>query len=294
MISIGYMTSGHYAEAIALLRRSEALALAMNPEEGILVMFSGGKDSQVIYELCKQAGVKFTAYYIVTGNDAPENVYFIRKYYPDVRFAHPREKYFKLIEKKGLPTLNRRFCCERIKEHVGAGSLVVTGVRAEESKKRAEYSEVMVRSRRKEWERRGPHADLAEMALQEHKCIKGKDKVMVYPILHWSENEVWAFIDNNHIPRNPLYQSVGRVGCMFCPFSSAKQMEWYERQYPLFLCALMHHLQRFWDKTDDHVFNAPQEYYRWWKTKQSVRKYQESLRQQALVFPDMRVPSDAP
>lgn len=294
MISIGYMTSGHYAEAIALLRRSEALALAMNPEEGILVMFSGGKDSQVVYELAKQAGVKFTAYYIVTGNDAPDNVYFIRQHYPDVKFVHPREKYFKLVEKKGLPTLNRRFCCERIKEHVGAGSLVVTGVRAEESKKRAGYSEVMVRSRRKEWEQRGPHADLAEMELQEHRCIKGKDKVMVYPILHWTEAEVWAFIDNNHIPRNPLYVRVGRVGCMFCPFSSEKQMCWYERQYPLFYCALMRHLQKFWDKRDVHVFTAPELYYRWWKTKQSVMKYVEQQKQLSMEFKDMRVASDAP
>ena len=51
---------------------------------GFKLMFSGGKDSQVLYDLMKKSGVKFTAYYCVTTNDPPENVYFIRKEYPDV------------------------------------------------------------------------------------------------------------------------------------------------------------------------------------------------------------------
>ena len=49
------------------------------PTEGYYVAFSGGKDSQAIYHLCKEAGVKFDAHYNITGIDPPELVYFIRK-----------------------------------------------------------------------------------------------------------------------------------------------------------------------------------------------------------------------
>ena len=53
------------------------------PKEGYYLAFSGGKDSCVCYELCKMAGVKFTAHYHVTTVDPPELVYFIREYYHD-------------------------------------------------------------------------------------------------------------------------------------------------------------------------------------------------------------------
>ena len=49
------------AESIALLQKGEATALRMNPEEGYFLGFSGGKDSQAVYHLCKLAGVRFPA-----------------------------------------------------------------------------------------------------------------------------------------------------------------------------------------------------------------------------------------
>lgn len=120
--------------SIDLIKKGEKLALALNPN-GYFVGFSGGKDSQVLLELVKMAGVKYKAYYSVTTNDPPENVYFIRNHYPDVIFLHPKENFYKLIEKKGMPTMNRRFCCEILKEQGGVGQVVLSGVRAEESTK---------------------------------------------------------------------------------------------------------------------------------------------------------------
>lgn len=63
--------------AITLLKMFEEKAIEMN-SEGYYLCFSGGKDSQVTYELAKQAKVKFRAYYNVTTVDPPELVYFIR------------------------------------------------------------------------------------------------------------------------------------------------------------------------------------------------------------------------
>lgn len=113
-------------------------------------MFSGGKDSQVMLDLFRRAGVNYHAYYCVTTNDPPENVYFIRKNYPDVTFVHPKRTFLQLIEDKGmLPTRQIRFCCEKLKENHGKG-FVATGVRREESTKRKYYKPIEFQSRNKQ------------------------------------------------------------------------------------------------------------------------------------------------
>ena len=57
--------------SIELIRKAEKLALSYN-DFGFHLAFSGGKDSQVIYELAKMAGVKFKAYFYKTSVDPRE------------------------------------------------------------------------------------------------------------------------------------------------------------------------------------------------------------------------------
>ena len=42
--------------SINLLRKSEEMALRMDPENGFYLAFSGGKDSQTLYHLAVQGG----------------------------------------------------------------------------------------------------------------------------------------------------------------------------------------------------------------------------------------------
>ena len=73
------------------------------PAEGYYVAFSGGKDSVVILDLVKRAGVKFDAHYNITGIDPPELYYFIRDQHPEVERHRPEMTMWSLIVKKMMP-----------------------------------------------------------------------------------------------------------------------------------------------------------------------------------------------
>jgi len=55
----------------------------LEPPSRYCLKFSGGKDSQAIYHLAKEAGVNFRAQYDLTTVNPPELVHFIRDYYPN-------------------------------------------------------------------------------------------------------------------------------------------------------------------------------------------------------------------
>ena len=116
---------------------------AFEPADGYYLAFSGGKDSQCIYHLCKMAGVKFDAHYSITSVDPPELVRFIMEHYPDVKREAHKDKngrpitMWQLIAQETIPpTRKARYCCERLKETNGVGRVTMTGVRWAESANR--------------------------------------------------------------------------------------------------------------------------------------------------------------
>lgn len=270
--------------SIKLIQRGEKLALALDETDGYFVGFSGGKDSQALLQLVKMAGVRYKAYYSVTTNDPPQNVYFIRQCYPEVTFLHPKRNFFKLVEQRGLPTMGRRYCCEVLKEGVGAGKVVLTGVRSEESRKRAKYTKVEIYSRRKEHRKSERKRTIEEIEENEHRCIKGKDKIMLYPILQWTEKDVWQFLREQKLPTNPCYEQTGRVGCMFCPFSKKKEVDEYEKRYPKFKEHILKSLEVYWKRFSEHELESPEEYYNCWKSKESVKEYKAKKAQVRMKF----------
>lgn len=272
-------------KAIAFIQHGEKLALSMNAD-GYFVAFSGGKDSQVLLWLVQQAGVKYRAYYSVTTNDPPQNVRFIRDNYPEVVFLHPRENFYKLVAKRGLPTMNRRFCCSILKETAGVGYVTLIGVRRDESSKRKNYKEVDVVSRRKEHQDSERVYNIDEILQAEHQCIKGKDKLVLRPILDFTDSEIWEVIYTNNLPVNPCYNDTKRVGCIFCPFSSKKQILDYCNKYPKAKAKIIDSITQYQSKMKQKAELPPDEYFDWWLSKKTLKQYKAEKRQTKIELND--------
>lgn len=251
---IGQLSLGMDGEILDKVEMSIERLKAFEPEEGYYVAFSGGKDSQCVYHLCKMAGVKFDAHYSVTSVDPPELVRFIRKQYPDVKFEHQRNKdgvpytmWNLIVERLMPPTRLARFCCEKLKESSGKYRVTVTGVRREESANRAKNQGIATipnpgKKVLKYFEDSGVdytitpkgglilNYDNSEDAQMITHCVR-TTKRLVNPIYDWTEDDVWEFLNSNGIPHCCLYdEGFKRLGCIGCPMGNAKnQIEQFQR-----------------------------------------------------------------
>ena len=111
---------------------------------------------------------------------------------------------------------------------------------------------------------------------------------MLYPILHWTEKEVWEFIKEMQLPVNPCYNRGGRVGCMFCPFSKRREIEYYEKKYPkikeIIIQRFSLYLQHRSCQSAKSGLTRAEDYYEWWKSKKTLKKYVAEQRQYEIDF----------
>lgn len=197
------------AQAIARIKLNEP-----KNDIGYDVQFSGGKDSCVVYDLVKRAGVKYRVNYCQTTVDPPELVRFIKEQYPEVQWIRPKKTMWELIKQKGfLPTPQIRYCCKELKESFRPpdGGALVTGVRWAESARRSQRKPVET-------------------------CMNKAKSYFVHPIIEWSEDEVWEYIKKYNVPYCKLYdQGHKRLGCVLCPFQNAKSRARDIAEYPKYV-----------------------------------------------------------
>lgn len=250
--------------SIELLRKAERIAKSYDKENGYYLAFSGGKDSQCLYHMAKLAGVQFQAHMNLTSVDPPEVIRFVRKQYPDVLLAKPHDSIYNVaIRKKILPTRRVRWCCEEYKEMAGAGKVTLIGIRKAESVRRAKRNEVEINNRsfsgtldELEDYRKQKTAKAKQRKAQKNGegvtivnadgervlgCIRGKESLLISPIIEWTDKEVWLFLNTLGIAHCELYdQGFNRIGCIICPMSSPKQQAKGMMRWP--------HVKRNWIK----------------------------------------------
>jgi phosphoadenosine phosphosulfate reductase len=255
---------------------------AFEPEEGYYLAFSGGKDSQCIYHLAKEAGVKFDAHYNVTGIDHPELVYFMRRNYPDVARENYKVSMWKLIERNGPPTRLNRFCCKELKEHGGEGRICITGVRWAESVRRKNDRKVLEYMGRTKKQKMLFDDNDEGRRLFENCHLKGKR--IVNPIIDWLEEDVWEYLNGRGIEHCKLYdEGYTRLGCIGCPMSTHQEQELkaYPKFYYAYYKAIKRFLPAYFDrckaKGKEPFRKTAQEWMDWWIYEPETIDYTDSF-----------------
>ena len=220
--------------SIRLLRTIQAA----HPDDVIEIAYSGGKDSDVILQLAKEAGINYRAIYKNTTIDPRGTLQHVRDM--GVEVLQPKQSFFKLVEQKGLPGRIRRFCCEQLKEYKVL-DVVVMGVRRAESAKRAER-----------------YKEPTECRYYGSKKIHAE---AVYPILEWSNDDVRDFIRDRGITLAPVYYDENgelhverRLGCIGCPLKSRKQRLADLQQYPSIVRAYARAFRKYRQTHDGKLF----------------------------------------
>lgn len=173
---------------------------SVNSMHTFALAYSGGKDSVVLDYLVKEAGLKVDKFHNCTTIDPEGTLAFCAK--NGAKIIRNKYSFLDLVEKKGFPTMFRRFCCLELKEKYYADYLFM-GVRKAESIKRDKcYSEM------------------------ESIRYYSKKKFCnaYYPLLYMTDEDIENIINEHSLECHPLYYDhegrfcvKRRLGCIGCP-----------------------------------------------------------------------------
>lgn len=218
-----------------------------------IASFSGGKDSQVVLDLCTRAipPTDFEVIYSDTGYELPPSLTLykeVEKHYkekfPTLNFlmARNHESVLNYWDKIGTPSDNHRWCCSvmktaplyrmfKVEGNKQAHVLAFDGVRAEESVKRENYQRVG----------KGKHTYVYN----------------AHPIIAWNAVEIFLYLLEWKLPINPAYRvGKARVGCLVCPFSTAWDDMVIRQNYPNELQPFVDRIKRYSSQVKIQKFDS--------------------------------------
>jgi len=221
------------AQSIYIMRE------AFNKFKNMAMLWSIGKDSSVMLWLARKAflgHVPFPCVHVDTNFKMPEMIDFrdrlAKLWNLDLRVGQNKEA---LAAGKTYPSgdLGRVECCSLLKKD-GLQQVmerynfeaVVLGIRRDEEGTRAKERVFSPRNKNFEWDYRDQPPELWDQFKTD---FEPGTHLRIHPLLHWTETNIWEYIDREHIPVVPIYfaneynKRYRSLGCAPCTFPVASE-----------------------------------------------------------------------
>jgi sulfate adenylyltransferase subunit 2 len=209
-------------KSISLIR--EAKAQFKNPA----VLWSTGKDSTTAVWLCQKAffgKVPFPVIHIDTGYKFPEMYEFRNKVAAEWNLNLMIAKNDEALNDGMSPKKGRLKCCTQLKTEPLKDLIreeefdaLILAIRRDEHGIRAKERYYSPRDEDFRWNYEDQPAELWDLYVQPSEDFT---HMRVHPILHWTELDVWQYVEEEKLPVNPLYfanegKRYRSLGCMPC------------------------------------------------------------------------------
>lgn len=95
-----------------------------------------------------------------------------------------------------------------------------------------------------------------------------KKKIVVRPIIDWTDQEIWEYIHKYNLPYCELYdKGFERIGCIGCPLNSKsqkKELDMYPKFKDLYIRAFDRMIEERHKKGKECSWSNGKEVYKWW------------------------------
>jgi phosphoadenylyl-sulfate reductase (thioredoxin) len=215
-----------FKQAVRIVKKANAFF-----SENLAIAMSGGKDSLVALHLALKINPEIPVVFNNTTVEFPETIDFVYKLAKEWNFdlyvTKPEINFFKAVKARGWATHDNRWCCAPYKDEPALKFLSEKGIMAE----------ITGTTRTESIYRRS----LTPFRIS----TKNPGFMRVNPIYDWNQWEVWAYIRENELPYNPLYDmGYRRIGCWCCPLNGPTHYRRLRKTHP----KLYDYLQNFLPK----------------------------------------------
>ena len=210
------------AESIYIFRE------AFNKLDNLAMLWSIGKDSNVMVWLARKAflgNVPFPLVHVDTHNKMPEMIEFRDKYTKEwgLRLIVGENK--EALDAGMNPELGRIKCCSALKTQGLKQTLknnnikaVFAGIRRDEEGTRAKERVFSPRDADSQWDVKNQPPEFWDQFKTD---FAPDTSLRVHPLLHWTELDIWKYIQRENIPVVDLYYSKNgkryrSLGCAPC------------------------------------------------------------------------------
>lgn len=199
------------------IEKAKKMIKAVTSMHNCALAFSSGKDSVVLEWLTKVAGAQVRMVHNVTTIDPEGTITFAQAHKCELN--RNKLTFLDLVEKKGFPTMFRRFCCNELKKKYIADYLLL-GIRKEESIKREKC-----------------YTEFEDMYYYTKKIFTNR----FFPMLYFTDEDIEYIVNTYQLECHPIYYDHEgkfcvnrRLGCIGCPLQGDRgKMDFL--QYPTLL-----------------------------------------------------------